>query len=79
MSSNPLIACEVNEKMQTALHLAVLHKHYEMAEAILQTELGLKLLNSVDSKKMTPLDFAKATKQTQIVLLLEDVASKLKK
>ena len=62
INTNPLIAYEVNERMQTALHLAVLYKHFEMAEIFLEKDYSQVLLKAVDMKRMTPLDLAKHTK-----------------
>ena len=72
INTNPLIAYEVNERMQTALHLAVLYKHFEMAEIFLEKDFSKVLLKAVDMRRMTPLDLAKHTKQYYLIQLLEE-------
>ena len=72
INTNPLIAYEVNERMQTALHLAVLYKHFEMAEIFLEKDFSKVLLKAIDMRRMTPLDLAKHTKQYYLIQLLEE-------
>lgn len=62
INANPLIAYEVNDRMETALHVAVTNKHYDLVESILESDFGKYLVKAVDLRKMTPLDLARQSK-----------------
>lgn len=64
MLVNPTIAFEVNDQMETVLHLAVALRNYDLVEYFVEHEdCGRALLKAVDVKKQTPLDLARKTGQ----------------
>ena len=59
---NPLIAYEVNDAMETSLHLAVSLGFEDMVEYLLESDCGKLLVKAQDAKKQTPIDIAKKGK-----------------
>ena len=55
---NPLLAYDVNEKMETALHIAVKLSHYPMVEYLLEQDFGSKLAEARDLRRLRPIDIA---------------------
>ena len=59
---DPLVAMEVNDQMETALHIAVSMSHFDIVEYLLEQDCGKVLTKATDLKRRKPLDIAKSTK-----------------
>lgn len=53
-----MIVLEVNDRMETALHLAVSLELFDMCELLLEQDCGKVLLSAVDMRKQSVLDIA---------------------
>lgn len=69
---NPYILFEVNENMETALHLAVSLAHYNIIEFMLDQGSGPALVKAKDMRKRTPIDLAKILNNKAIIYMLEN-------
>jgi len=69
---NPSIAYEVNDGMETILHVAVVRKHIEMVEYLLEQDFGKHLAKAKDLRRMTPVDVSKFMKQVQIIKVFKE-------
>lgn len=56
---NPLLAYDVNERIETALHIAVKLGHYQMVDYLLDQDFGSKLAEARDLRRLRPVDIAK--------------------
>ena len=68
LESSPLLALEVNERMQTVLHVAASRKDMaEMIECLLKLDWSGILLKSKDMTGKTPLQIAQEKGHKEIV------------
>ena len=71
MLINPTIAYEVNDQMETVLHLAVALRSFDMVEFLVEHgDCGRVLLEARDIRKQTALDLALKSKQNGLISLL---------
>ena len=71
MMYNPTIAYEVNDQMETVLHLAVALRNFDMVEFLVEhDDCGRVLLAARDIRKQTALDLALKSKQKGLISLL---------
>ena len=64
-----MIVLEVNDRMETALHLAVSLGYFDMCEFLLEQDCGRVLLSALDMQKRTAADIAQVSKQQGAAIL----------
>ena len=65
-----MVAYEVNDAMETSLHLATSLGLEDMVEYLLNQECGKLLVKALDAKKQMPIDIAKKCKYHTIEALI---------
>ena len=70
VSANPLIVYEVNDEMETSMHIAVRSQHWEVLEWLMDQEFGCALAKSKNMRGQTPFDLAIASKCNPKILCL---------
>ena len=80
LRKTPLLALEVNEKMQTVLHVAVRKKKLAlMVQYLLDLDCSHILLKTKDITGKTPLEVAEASGHKEIIVKISEKMQMIKK